>query len=292
MEVSSGRQIFLVNCDLVLPPGCLDSLSKTLSSDNTIGVVSATLLYPQTGDVQHNGMAFTRSTHIFLHQHAHSSELPEAPADRQALAFALCAFTRAAVEEVGLLDEEYFNGYEDLDYSFRLRAAGYRVVVDRTIAYHWERQSGVLRSVMRRENIARLWMHWGSTIDADLFSYARAAWLRLLDRDKTLRGERLTLVNLSRGSAAQELIDTLASSGGAIVADVWHLPQRAHDDYSLWLPLLLPVDAARHPRPFVYVVDQVPQVAENRYWFDLRQRVAPAEVIVDHNANVRVTVAN
>jgi GT2 family glycosyltransferase len=47
------------------------------------------------------------------------------------------AVSRAAIEEVGLLDEELFAYVEDVDYSLRARAAGFEVLfVPRARAWH------------------------------------------------------------------------------------------------------------------------------------------------------------
>jgi GT2 family glycosyltransferase len=52
------------------------------------------------------------------------------PREPEFLTWACVLLSRAAVQSVGLLDERFFMYWEDVDWSFRARAAGYKVVVD------------------------------------------------------------------------------------------------------------------------------------------------------------------
>ena len=63
-----GEVVYIVDTDTVLLKGWQNSLRKTLEADERHGAVGATLLYPQTGGIQHCGIAFSKDVgrHLFL----------------------------------------------------------------------------------------------------------------------------------------------------------------------------------------------------------------------------------
>jgi hypothetical protein len=70
------------------------------------------------------------------------------------------------------------------------------------------------------------------------------------------------------------------------VGERWDFSQRGSRDGELWLPLVLPVHASRHPRPFLYLVDSFTDLRENHYWFALRRGVVEHEIVFDTCGNV------
>jgi hypothetical protein len=161
------------------------------------------------------------------------------------------------------------------------------IVEPTSVAYHWERQSGSIRSVLRKDNVARLWRDWGKEICPDQCDYLRESLLHYAKLFKDSRDPCYTMINFSRGREAEKLASFLCNADSGFTVDVkWEHGTRDNDAYYLWIPQLLPVDAVRHPRPFIYLVDEYPQLEENSYWFRLRKEFAPNEVIVDHNGNI------
>jgi O-antigen biosynthesis protein len=142
LALTEGDHIFFVDSDLILQPGWQSGMLHTLREHPDAGMTAGVLLYPQTGGVQHCGISFgeTLGRHLFLN--ARTADLPEHPNTVTLAAFALFAMTREVRDAVGLLDERYFNGYEDFDYQMRARTLGYRTVIDpKVTSYHWERRN-------------------------------------------------------------------------------------------------------------------------------------------------------
>ncbi|HEX2207697.1 MAG TPA: glycosyltransferase [Longimicrobium sp.] len=285
----SGRVIFILNSDLILEPRCLQSLAATLARDPGVGIVGATLSFPQTGGIQHAGIAFseTNHCHVFAHLPA-DHRLVSGPRQVQGIAFAACALRRAVVETVGLLNDGYFNSYEDFDYCFRVVAAGWTLQVDPGArGQHWERQSGPIRAVLRKDNVARLWRDWGSRIVPDLGRYVGESWADASAADPRLLEPEYTLVTLARNRMAADVLATIDAGIVPVrVGERWDFSQRGSRHTELWLPLVLPVHASRHPRPFLYLVDSFTDLRENHYWFALRRAVVEHEIVFDTCGNV------
>jgi hypothetical protein len=44
-----------------------------------------------------------------------------------------------------------------------------------------------------------------------------------------------------------------------------------------------------NPSPYIYLVDRVSQLSENRLWFEARQRIVESELVMDARAVVMKT---
>lgn len=128
---SSGRYVVLLNNDTVVQPGWLAALFATADSEQRAGAVQSKLVFadrPQT--IQSAGT-------LLLDDGSGGDRGCGEPADRyrdREEVFAACGaaslYRRAALDDVGLLDESFFMYYEDTDLSWRLRLRGWRVLFE------------------------------------------------------------------------------------------------------------------------------------------------------------------
>lgn len=144
--------VLILNPDIVVEPGSLQRMLETLSSDPLVGIVGAALYYPQ-GDRQASCRTIQTPWLIALrrlplgrwrrfqgalerHLHQDTSE-PRVETDW--LLGACMLVRREAMEAVGLFDERYFLYFEDVDWCYRMWAAGWKVICDnqaRMIHHH------------------------------------------------------------------------------------------------------------------------------------------------------------
>jgi GT2 family glycosyltransferase len=292
LRQAQGEYLYLLNTDLILANGALELIHDYLKRDRQIGVVGAKLLYPQTGRIQHFGVAFsnTRKFHSYTHmspEHPLVSELGEF----QAVTFALCGFRREILDQVGYLDERYCNGCEDIDFSLRVYKMGYRLVVPPEIAsYHWESLSGDARHVLALENEVRFWRTWANEIAADIEVFVGRGLSHFLHQAPDLRDRDFTVVNLSTGNDHLHIRAVIkAQFHRSDSFDFWDYPRAKRLDNSICLPMTLPADAVRNPKPFIFIVQEYPQLMQNNYWFEQRKRFGTDDLIIDHYGNVELT---
>jgi GT2 family glycosyltransferase len=289
LAASRGDIIFLLNTDVILSRSCIEALHDELVNHDDAGIVGAKLLYPQTGRVQHYGVAFTsvRKLHVFTNASA-DSPMVLRKRDVQATTFAVVALKRSVLERIGLLDARYRNGSEDIDYCMRARQAGFTIrVTHEAVAYHWESASGVIRHAATNINEARFWSQWGTTIVSDLGDYLVES-LRAYPEPPV---EGYTLVDLTRGEESiDSTTDAMNRAGFPAPSDLWHFRQCSSPNFHIWLPMLLPPDASRHHRPFVFLTTEISQLTQNDYWWAAR---TPGfhDLIIDQYANVVPTSA-
>lgn len=122
----------LLNNDTLLAPDCLANLVGCLEAKQAAAAATAKIYYhhePQRIWSVGNGLHFVLlertdggDDQIDQGQWAAVQEIGFAP-------FCGILLRREAVKQVGLLDELFFLYYEDMDYSLRLREAGWRMVL-------------------------------------------------------------------------------------------------------------------------------------------------------------------
>jgi len=279
LRMAAGDTVVIADSDLILLPGWQRALLNSLS-DSTVGAAGALLLYPQTGGVQHCGIAFTEDIgrHLFLN--SRRDDVPNTAFDAQAVVFALCAMRRHIVDAIGEVDEGYFNGYEDLDYMMRIQAGGWRVILQpQAVAYHWERSNGVNRASNRKRNLGRFWRQWGTSIRPDLPSHL-VARLGLLSTDN----EIFTGIDISRDRPDARLLWKAIGDGVPIsrIEDFSHVTGQGEE---IWLPQVLGNDGWVMGSRLLILVDNFVQLLGNHYWFEQRRRIREDDVVIDLYAN-------
>ncbi|GEM_PF-3406857 len=174
-EVSSGEYLLFLNNDTEVQENWLQPMVKLLDNDFRVGAVGGKLLFPD-GSIQHAGVIILDhrkssdplyATHVYQKQSA-SLEVTNERRYYQAVTAACLLIRRKAFEEVEGFDEEYWNGYEDVDLCFKLQSKGWLIVYEpQSVVIHHEAQSGPERFRKVRENIERLHKKWLGKITPD-----------------------------------------------------------------------------------------------------------------------------
>jgi GT2 family glycosyltransferase len=169
-----GKFLVLLNNDTQGLPGWLAMMMRAMAEPG-VGAVGARLLYANN-TIQHAGVVvsavlFGRSGIAPYHfQWKTPANDPDVlvPRDYQVVTGACLVTPRELYTELGGLDEIYWNGYEDVDYCFKVRARGLRVVYEpRAALYHFESQSGVQRFRKTLWNVRTLADRWTGKVELD-----------------------------------------------------------------------------------------------------------------------------
>lgn len=288
LNLAKGEYIFFLDSDTILQPHWQTMMKETLDTDITIGMIGGVLLYPQTGGVQHCGIAFADSIgrHLFLN--ASPDDIPKETFSVQLVVFAMFGMKREVYETIGGLDEKFFNGYEDFDYQMRAREAGYDTVINPNIqAYHWERSSGIHRNFNRKNNLARFWKKWGSQIEADVWPFVFSHLKEQLHHQREY--EHLPMVGIDLAevrSDADTFWSKLDEAGIAPLADVRDYSNRFNSNGAIWLPQVLGKELIHSENRLLFLVDNFTRLLENRYWIEMRHAHRAKDLIIDLYGNV------
>lgn len=142
---AQGEWLLFLNPDCVLKEGAVARMLKAMQQRPEAGMCGG-LLLNLDGSEQAGGRravptpwrsfvrAFgltrlqTRYPRLFEGYDLHAQPLPMGPEPVEAISGACMLVRRAALEEVGLLDEGYFMHCEDLDWCMRFRGAGWQIL--------------------------------------------------------------------------------------------------------------------------------------------------------------------
>ena len=126
--LSSKAYLVFLNNDTEVSPFWVNHLIELASNDFRIGVLGAKLLYPDNS-IQHAGVAFSSQKvhHIYRNFH-HSHPAVNKQREFQAVTGACMLVPRKLFISLGGFDESFMNGFEDVDFCFRVRSKGAKIV--------------------------------------------------------------------------------------------------------------------------------------------------------------------
>jgi GT2 family glycosyltransferase len=118
--------VLLVNNDATAEPGLAGALERAAAQRPDAGLLACTILEPDGATVQYAGASFNAR---LGYSGRVSTVVPGSVRDVGRADGAALAVSREAVERAGMLDESLFMYVEDVDWSLRIRAAGFAVVL-------------------------------------------------------------------------------------------------------------------------------------------------------------------
>ena len=177
IRVCAGRYIFLLNSDIKVLDGCIDAMAQFLDDHPKVGIAGPKILnrdmshqsscrqYPTLWNnfCQATGLAkFFRGSRLFSGEHMfffHGDRV----LDVDVLVGCFSALRCAAIDQVGMLDENFYMYGDDLDWCRRLREGGWRVVFNPGAqAIHYmgtstTRKDPVRYGLLQQQSVLRYW---------------------------------------------------------------------------------------------------------------------------------------
>jgi N-acetylglucosaminyl-diphospho-decaprenol L-rhamnosyltransferase len=162
-ELTAHNYILLLNNDTIVPEGALDGLVDYLETHPEVGAVGPRLLLPDgsldlacrrsfpTPEVAFYRMVglaklFPHHPRFGRYNMTYLDERVETEVD--ALVGACMLVRTGVIREVGLLDETFFMYGEDLDWAYRIKQYGWKIVYYPTvIVHHYKRAASTRRAI-------------------------------------------------------------------------------------------------------------------------------------------------
>ncbi len=186
LRAARGDVLILLNPDVEVQAGWLVAL-KAACNDERIGVAGCKLLYPGGEIVQHAGgiINFPLATADHHGYRQRDEGQWDQPCEVDYVTGAALALRRDVLDTVGFFDEEFYPAYyEEVDFCFRAREAGYAVrYVPQAVAIHHEHavvgeESDLYLRCFHRNRLRFVLKHRGPRYFLDELVPAETAWLR------------------------------------------------------------------------------------------------------------------
>ncbi len=138
IKIAKGEYIALLNNDTKVSPDWLKELYQGITSDARIGFCASKMIfYSNRGKIDTAGDSYSRCGAPFkrgCREGADKYNVMEK-------VFGACAgaaiYRKSMLDDIGLLDEDFFLGFEDSDLSFRAQLAGYECLyIPKAVVFH------------------------------------------------------------------------------------------------------------------------------------------------------------
>jgi len=165
LKPSQGRYLLILNEDTVVTPGAFDAVVEFMDGHPRVGIAGVTLLNPD-GSLQWSYADFPNLLSSFLyattltrlsHKYPHYPLLPDDQPMSVDWVSGACLFVRReTISDIGYLDEQFLIYYEETDWCYRARQAGWDVCyLPGVEIYHWQGQSTSQERSRRRFRVNR-----------------------------------------------------------------------------------------------------------------------------------------
>lgn len=216
IRASRGRYVLLLNSDAALREGALTAMVELADATPRAAIVGAQVLNPD-GTFQASRARFpTLSVELLIltgigrwmygpWYPSHGPDDFRAPASVDYVSGACLLARRAAIDEVGLLDEAYFMYVEEVDWCYEMKRAGWQVWYQphATVTHHGaasSRRAGQREALLYRGRVRFFRKHYGnnaarrlkaSIIAVTAAKLAAGAFLRLVTGGRSRERIRL-----------------------------------------------------------------------------------------------------
>ena len=182
-KIANGEYLLLLNNDIEPTYGWLNELVGCMLNNNNVGSVGAKLIFPYYEDMKNQGKSYTiqhagvkfgeeRVPYIYCpyHENMYSTMIFSVDVNHQKEVIsntAACLLVSKNVYmELGGLDENYFYGYEDIDFAFKLYKNNYKSIFNPfALLFHHESATRVEdedeKNRLNYENIMYFYSKWG-----------------------------------------------------------------------------------------------------------------------------------
>jgi N-acetylglucosaminyl-diphospho-decaprenol L-rhamnosyltransferase len=189
-RAKQAENYLLLNSDSRPTPGSITRMLQTLEENPNVGAVGPRLQHPD-GEPQISCFRYrtpisemleAASTGLLDRVFANFrvwTQVYDEPVEPQWLSFACIMIRRAVVDQIGLMDEQYFMYFEDIDYSRQIRKAGWRILHDpRARVIHIRGGTSSVKAAMKaRKRVPRYYYESRSRYFAKFYGGAVGLWM-------------------------------------------------------------------------------------------------------------------
>lgn len=139
VKIAHGQYIVLLNNDTKVERDWLNALYVRIASDDNIAACDSKVLFCERPNAIWAAGGIYAVAGSVQSRWSGETDGPDKQSAADVFIAVACAaiYRRAVIDRIGFFDEDFFAGYEDVDWSFRAHLAGYRIMNEpAAIVYH------------------------------------------------------------------------------------------------------------------------------------------------------------
>lgn len=282
---ATGELLIFMDSDILVADDWLEHLLNAYNNVKNCGAVSTTILNLNGKKVVHWGLAMNKGMEVV--KPFRDGFLPEQIRhgiyEFNMASSGCILIPKEVFNKVGGFDEQFYNGFCDLDLTYKITRQGLKCVYcSDAIVYHRGKVSGTTRSAAEDDTRALFMRKWAADLLDDGLNLLKK--LYSMNISSYISTEYL-VANFSRSLFTKDYHSVLLECLNARLKTYYEFRNQA--SASIILEDFLPWSLCGLNFPIIYFVDNITVITNNQHWF--MHRVGKGDIIADKNGNLVLT---
>lgn len=282
---AAGEFLIFMDSDILVEGKWLDYLLEAYHSTPDCGAVSATILNLHQRSIVHWGLGINKGLEVIkpFRDGYLPKQLQHGVYEFNMATSGCILIPKQIFEIVGHFDERFYNGFCDIDLTYRITQRNYKCVYcSDAIVYHRGKVSGTTRLMSEDDTRALFIKKWKDALPND-----GATILPYLYRANICfkPAKEYFLINFSRSLWAKEYHTMVLSCLDATNNTYYEFKNQSSD--AIILEDFLPWSLCGIYVPILYYCDNIKSLTHNQHWF--KYRSGKGDIIADKNGNLLLT---
>lgn len=282
VQNANGELLIFMDSDILVTEDWLKYLLNAYNSTANCGAVSTTILNLNQKKVVHWGMAMNKGIEVIkpFRDGFLPKQIQHGIYEFNMASSGCILIPKEIFYAAGGFDEQFYNGFCDLDLTYKITRLGYKCVYcSDAIVYHRGKISGITRTTAEDDTRALFMRKWANNLLDDGLSLLKT--LYSINISQHIASEYV-IANFSRSLFAREYHTILLNCLRAQIKTYYEF--RNQTSVSVILEDYLPWSLCGLNFPIIYFVDNISAITDNQHWF--LHRVGKKDLIADKNGNL------
>ncbi len=282
---ADGELLIFMDSDILVEGQWLDYLLEAFYKIPQCGAVSATILNLYQQSVVHWGLGINKGFDVVkpFRDGNLPTQLQHGVYEFNMATSGCILIPKQLFNEVGCFDERFYNGFCDIDLTYRITRRNYKCVYcSDAIVYHRGKIAGKTRLMSEDDTRALFIKKWKDDLPDDgsiILPYLYRANINFKPEKEYF------LINFSRSLWAEEYHSVVLSCLNAAKNTYYELKNQSSE--TIILEDFLPWSLCGIYAPILYYCDNIKALTHNQHWF--KYRFGKKDIVADRNGNLLLT---
>lgn len=282
---ANGDLLIFMDCDILVSANWLDPLLYAYSTIPDCGAVSTTILNLNKREVVHWGLGMIEGFEVIkpFRDGKLPSSLQHGIYEFNMASSGCILIPHKVFQLLGGFDEQFYNGFCDLDLTYRITQNSYKCVYcSDAIVYHRGKISGSTRLAAEDDTRALFIKKWKNNLPNDgmtILPYLYNANINFSAKTTYI------IINFSRSLLAKQYHTILLNCLHASVANYYEFKNQSST--FITLEDFLPWSLCGLDSSIIYYADTTVSIINNQHWFS--HRIGKGDIIADRQGNLLLT---